>query len=317
MKRKTLVIILVIFIIFILIFFSIVTLYKTKHDNENYEIISLSNEKITVDTNYLNDYGNYIDNYIKFTDFEMSIFDEGNTIDYLFGKEDGYLMVKNKTTGEIIKPINERINNFAWDTDINTNQFNCFYVLTTQENLYKVEFISHDPIKVKAEKINNNIKVSSFLIEAEYGNYRDEQYVNIGVIGDDNNIYVMPYETLFVKYMQIIKEKLIVYDDKKISSIDGKILKDKKGNYYMAKWVFEITSDNPFENSPEILVITEDSKIIYLINDKIYEYKKKIKDILYTYVSEETGTLELKYEDEAKMKFDVQFDSINYGFILN
>ena len=83
--------------------------------------------------------------------------------------------------------------------------------------------------------------------------------------------------------MQIVKDKIIVYEDKKISSLDGRILKDKSKKDYKVKWVFEITEDNPFYKNPEILIITEDNKIIYLIEDKIYEYKKEISDINYTY----------------------------------
>ena len=292
MNKKN--IIIIILIVIILVIISVISFYKLKIYNKDYNIINLSNNVIKSDINYKEKYNEYIYDDSTFNSLNFPVVNEENAIYYLFEKTDDYLILKNLDSNESVKPINEKFKSMTLVTNDETDEFMYIYLITKEGNFYKVELKSHNPIKLNIEKLNKKIKVDSFL----------------------TGVYIMPSESLFIPNMQMVKDNIIVYEDKKISSLDGRILKDKSKKDYKVKWVFEITKDNLFYKNPEILIITEDNKIIYLIEDKIYEYKKEISDINYTYISEESGTLDLKYDDDSTMKLDIQFDLDNYGFII-
>ena len=314
MNKKNIIIIILILIILVII--SIISFYKLKIYNKDYNIINLSNNLIKSDINYKEKYNEYIYDDSTFNSLNFPVVNEENAIYYLFEKIDDYLILKNLDSNESIKPINEKFKSMTLVTNDETDEFMYIYLITKEGNFYKIELKSHNPIKLNIEKLNKKIKVDSFLTGVEYDTYRDIPNYSIPVFDTNDKIYIMPSESLFIPNMQMVKDNIIVYEDKKISSLDGRILKDKSKKDYKVKWVFEITEDNPFYKNPEILIITEDNKIIYLIEDKIYEYKKEISDINYTYISEESGTLDLKYDDDSTMKLDIQFDLDNYGFII-
>ena len=314
MNKKN--IIIIILIVIILVIISIISFYKLKIYNKDYNIINLSNNLIKSDINYKEKYNEYIYDDSNFNSLNFPVVNEENAIYYLFEKIDDYLILKNLDSNESIKPINEKFKSMTLVTNDETDEFMYIYLITKEGNFYKAELKSHNPIKLNIEKLNKKIKVDSFLTGVEYDTYRGIPNYSIPVFDTNDKIYIMPSESLFIPNMQMVKDNIIVYEDKKISSLDGKILKDKSKKDYKVKWVFEITKDNPFYKNPEILIITEDNKIIYLIEDKIYEYKKEISDINYTYISEESGILDLKYDDDSTMKLDIQFDLDNYGFII-
>ena len=314
MNKKNIIIIILILIILVII--SIISFYKLKIYNKDYNIINLSNNLIKSDINYKEKYNEYIYDESTFNSLNFPVVNEENAIYYLFEKIDDYLILKNLDSNESVKPINEKFKSMILVTNDETDEFMYIYLITKEGNFYKVELKSHNPIKLNIEKLNKKIKVDSFLTGVEYDTYRGIPNYSIPVFDTNDKIYIMPSESLFIPNMQMVKDNIIVYEDKKISSLDGKILKDKSKKDYKVKWVFEITKDNPFYKNPEILIITEDNKIIYLIEDKIYEYKKEISDINYTYISEESGILDLKYDDDSTMKLDIQFDLDNYGFII-
>ena len=314
MNKKNIIIIILILIILVII--SIISFYKLKIYNKDYNIINLSNNLIKSDVNYKEKYNEYIYDDSTFNSLNFPVVNEENAIYYLFEKTDDYLILKNLDSNESVKPINEKFKSMTLVTNDETDEFMYIYLITKEGNFYKVELKSHNPIKLNIEKLNKKIKVDSFLTGVEYDTYRDIPNYSIPVFDTNDKIYIMPSESLFIPNMQMVKDNIIVYEDKKISSLDGKILKDKSKKDYKVKWVFEITKDNPFYKNPEILIITEDNKIIYLIEDKIYEYKKEISDINYTYISEESGILDLKYDDDSTMQLDIQFDLDNYGFMF-
>lgn len=314
MNKKN--IIIIILIVIILVIISVISFYKLKIYNKDYNIINLSNNVIKSDINYKEKYNEYIYDDSTFNSLNFPVVNEENAIYYLFEKIDDYLILKNLDSNESVKPINEKFKSMTLVTNDETDEFMYIYLITKEGNFYKIELKSHNPIKLNIEKLNKKIKVDSFLTGVEYDTYRDIPNYSIPVFDTNDKIYIMPSESLFIPNMQMVKDNIIVYEDKKISSLDGRILKDKSKKDYKVKWVFEITKDNPFYKNPEILIITEDNKIIYLIEDKIYEYKKEISDINYTYISEESGTLDLKYDDDSTMQLDIQFDLDNYGFMF-
>ena len=314
MKKKNFIIIIVIMLIFIGLCF--LTVYKLKKYNKNYNIIKLSDEIVESNINFKEEYEEYIVDSSYFTSINFPINIDKHIVYYIFEKKENNLYIKNTDTNEEKKLLDEKIKSFSLVTNDETDEFMYIYLITKEGNFYKVELKSHNPIKLNIEKLNKKIKVDSFLTGVEYDTYRGIPNYSIPVFDTNDKIYIMPSESLFIPNMQMVKDNIIVYEDKKISSLDGKILKDKSKKDYKVKWVFEITKDNPFYKNPEILIITEDNKIIYLIEDKIYEYKKEISDINYTYISEESGILDLKYDDDSTMKLDIQFDLDNYGFII-
>ena len=100
-----------------------------------------------------------------------------------------------------------------------------------------------------------------------------------------------------------IDNQYVLFEDNTIAVASGKYIIKKDNNLAKIKDVIYVDDSNElFEHSPNIILITEENRIIYSISDdEIYDYGKYVKSI-----SIDNGKYKIVFEDNSYIEFSGQ-----------
>lgn len=275
MKKK---IIYIVLLIVILLVVYILNIHGGNNEKNKYIINNTGSEKkYDYEINYKEEYKDYIINdNIKEVSYSIA-----NDTDVMYGKV--YISSNNKLY--ITDELRNRTD-LLLDEEVITlyNAFEDFakcsiYAITKSGDLYHVG-VSEPYIKAKfAEKIKLENKVTNFT-SLKFNSYNDAIYDSIVVLTDDGNMYDTSSLIIYNPYSLNVFGEYIIHASNEISNFNREFLVNKDGDYYKAKTI--ITSNNPIndlEGNPKIIIITEDNKLIYTFENKVYECAEDVKKI--------------------------------------
>ncbi len=307
-------IVLIILIIILFAFLSVITYFKFFNKSQNiekYNIIEIGSEKRVSNIDYVSLYSDKkIGTNYDFNEV-LNVFKNDIVMNLKIKFENSILYLEDEYGNKAEYDITEKIKDVLvakWDDYVKE-----IYVLTENKNMYAIELVTNFVTDIKFNKINKNVKIESFT-NIPFFKYKNRFDSEILAFSDDNKLYFMPYEVLYETNMFIVDQEFIVYEDRSASTIDGRVLKNSDGKKYIVNYIFEIIGENPFKNKPEKIIATGDNHIIYLSDDKIYEYKTKFKIINYSGKYEEQNNLVIEFENGEKFTLTASFDKDVLGF---
>ena len=120
----------------------------------------------------------------------------------------------------------------------------------------------------------------------------------------------MPNEILYEPEMLDVENKYIVYKDSTLAKYTGEMLVDKNNIEFKIKNIFIVkNSDIDLIGKPDVVFINTNNNIMYVHNDKIYIYNKKIKNI-----KNVNDKLEIIFKDNTHMNCEIETDNRYYAF---
>lgn len=308
MKKQYKIILVVILIIMIAL--CGLTYYRFAYYNADYLIIDISKEKRINNIDYISEYSKYkYDNSIDKEELlRINTFSSNDVFKGYFEIKNNYLYLVDNTTNESKKIINETCRSIAIMIDDETDKFSNAYIIGKSGYLYELKINSSSLDDIEVYKVFDDVKFDSFLEIGNFYSYKDKSDIKVAIFDENNNIRIIPDNILYEPGMFIINNELIIYSDGKVTTFDGKKIKDSNKNEYIINYFVEIIGDNPFLEKPKFIMITDKNKIIYILDNKIYEYKKTIKKMLYKYEEDEKYTFSIEFEDNSKIDLLVTFD---------
>lgn len=301
----------IIYIILLIVILLVIYILNIRTENENKYIINNigSEKKYDYGINYKEEYKEYIINdNIKEVSYSIA-----NETDVMYGRV--YISSNNKLY------ITDELNNKTYlllDEEVLTiyNPFEditmcSIYAITKGGELYHVG-LSQPYIKEKySKKIELEYKVTNFT-NLKFNSYNNAVYDSVVVLTDDGNMYDTSSLTVYNPNSLNVFGKYLIHVSNEISNFNSEFFVDKDNNYYKVKTI--IISNNPInelEGNPTIVIITEDNKLIYTFENKVYEYSENVKKIRI----DNNNKIILEFE-KYKIDIDGYYD-LNYYSIKN
>ena len=183
------------------------------------------------------------------------------------------------------------------------------YVLTNNNDIYTFNIDGTKSNEIEIKKVNNKIRVKNFT-KFIVNSYLDKEISDFIVIGTDDKLYYMPNEILYEPEMLDVENKYIVYKDSTLAKYTGEMLVDKNNIEFKIKNIFIVkNSDIDLIGKPDVVFINTNNNIMYVHNDKIYIYNKKIKNI-----KNVNDKLEIIFKDNTHMNCEIETDNRYYAF---
>ena len=305
-KNNNILIALIIVIACLLIY---LTLYKKSIKKEsNYFVPHELEKHRKFDTNIDKSsiYQKYKDNIL---------FDDLLSIDYNFYKNEQSI------TGKIY--IGEDKKLYISDTNNNivhkVSNIN-FKTLFKKEYVYDsilIFLISEDLELYSFELKSDDIK-ESFIVKNKTDN-KVLNFVNIDftsdlygisstlfILDEENKLFDITSNLVYDNKIVSLYNKYFVFSDNTLTDVNGYFLEDINSNKYKIKYFFIASEEIYKDNFNRGLIITEDNRLIFLndLNEIVYEYNKKIKNINYEgnhpYV---LSKLSIIFEDDSVLNY--------------
>jgi len=295
MKKKNIILILI--IVIIVAFISVITYYKFNHEKE-YIIIDIKDTYRKVDEIDLSKYEEEINHTDIEFPYEFQIFEKEYDFSGSIDIKDNDLYITDTYIDETNKIFDDVRNIMLIQPD--EENYLIIYAITLNNDLYKIYFDGWlDDIKI--EKVNNNIKVKSFTM-IKYYVYHSIDNPDIIVLSVDDKLYYMPSEFLYEEGILNVDNEYIVYSDSAVATYDGKLLKDENEKEIKAQIIFSIMSEEDiFEGNPHNVILTDDYRLVYAINDKLYIYNKEVTNTYYD--DEIADKIIIEFSDGSKKEF--------------
>ena len=309
--------IIVIFLIIILILFvGFLTYYKLtiSSKSEEYIIVDIKDEHKNINLD-ISKYEEYFSRITKDGYLNIEISNDSGSLKGKIQIKDSYLSFEEDETMKTIDLLDKKVISYVLSID-DENEYALAFAATEENDLYRIDFNNLNVDDIEVTQINNNLKVKA-VTSIETYSYQNEWTEYLVVLGTDDKLYYMPSEALYDEESILVNNKYILYKDKSISTIDGRIIKGNQNKEILVKYIFTINNDGILENNPEEILITNDGYIAYVVDNQLYIYNKKIESIDF-YGENDTNSILIKYSKKKKMKFtnvfyDPDYYDINYG----
>lgn len=303
MKKKF---VLIILIILILLFLLIITIYKFNISTPNYLTFDIEKINRNIKAIDLSMYSNDIitkNSWSNEYEFDLNSESGWKFSGKLYSENDALYLsdTTNNVTQEVLNE--EIIQLVRLIDDENPNTFIC-YALTKSNDLYYMELRGHDINSFIVNKVNNDIKVKNLTL-INYKYYDVDAFSIMIVLSTDDKLYYMPNNALYEPNSTIVGDSYILYSDMSISTNDGLMLKDESKNNYIAKCIFLLSNENPFEGNPQYIIYTIDNRIIYVVDNKLYLYNKKVKSVS---SNDDSNNVIFKFDDNTEIKLDAYYN---------
>ena len=254
---------------------------------------------------------NIINDIVKRKNYELVIKDKGINGD-IYIDVDSNLYI-NDNNSNIYK-----ISSLSFKTLYKIDEFNGLlnlYALSNDGKLYNIFLNSLDIKSTVITEIAKSFKITNFTnikINDPYSYFN----TNIVVLSENGNMYEPRTGLRYTNKLITFMGQYYVFEDNTIANSSGKLLKNGD-NYYKIKYYLSFMENNsPFKDVNSI-VLTEDNKIIYCIenSDVLKVYNKTIKNIEYKIDEKEYKTVKLKitFTDNSIMNLDSIYTEY-YGF---
>ena len=317
-KKQTIVIISV--IVILIVFTMSLGLYVafTAKEKSFFSAIAVGNSKKDVALNNTIDKEVYKNNIIEepLLTMEYSFYDSKESITgNIYIGRDNYLYIT-----DLNRNMTHRVSTIKFKTmyakEWHFDDGVYIYLIAQNNTLYYMSLTSNDIRKATVEKSYTTLKATHFVnlkFKTDIYNSSNMMFV----LANDGYIYDVGSKIRYTKEIISLYNNIYVYEDKTIANAWGEMLQDANGNYYKIRYVFLTKEKNNFLDKDKIVIITEDSKFIYIDRNvsEVYEFSKKVKDIKFDknmpYIE---GNLEITFEDNDKV--DLKATSNEY-FSLN
>lgn len=254
---------------------------------------------------------NIINDIVKRKNYELVIKDKGINGD-IYIDVDSNLYI-NDNNSNIYK-----ISSLSFKALYKIDEFNGLlnlYALSNDGKLYNIFLNSLDIKSTVITEIAKSFKITNFTnikINDPYSYFN----TNIVVLSENGNMYEPRTGLRYTNKLITFMGQYYVFEDNTIANSSGKLLKNGD-NYYKIKYYLSFMENNsPFKDVNSI-VLTEDNKIIYCIenSDVLKVYNKTIKNIEYKIDEKEYKTVKLKitFTDNSIMNLDSIYTEY-YGF---
>jgi len=188
-----------------------------------------------------------------------------------------------------------------------------FYVLTSEGEVYHIglsnTYIDDSTLSVKKHEFSSAVtNFTTLSIHSFIGDVTN----NIVVLCEDGNMYDIYTSILYSDDVFKVKDQYIIYGDGHVTNFSSNILVDANNNEYQIKNVVGANDRiQELNNSPNIVLITTDDRLIYLINhDKVYEHYKKVKAVF-----PQDDIINIVFEDDETLKFSGYYNQEFYPIL--
>ena len=318
--KKIFIIIFIICMVFI-IFISFFFIFSKEKDINNLAYFDAIDLKTNIkDTNLNNkiDISKYEDKIIKdnLYSVEYTFFDENKSLKGLiYIGENKNLYIKDDITN-VSKKISSINFKTMYTKDIEYDSGIYVYLISEDNDLYSLSFVSTNLEELKINKINLDYKVLNF-VDVNFDYDITGPFNSLFVLADDGNIYDVSSNIIYSENIKSLYYDLYVLNNNIMTNKYGDILMNKNKEYYKIKNIFETYEDNYFSGKNTKIIITEDNKLLYFDSMflKINEYSLNVKkvdfDTYYPYVK---GNLKIIFQDDSFVEFKA---SCNQFFCIN
>lgn len=195
----------------------------------------------------------------------------------LYIGEDNYMYITDN-----INERNYRISSVKFKTMFVNEWYMFVYAISEDNDVYFINLQGNDISKIEVRKIEINFDAINFVDI----NYKSDMYKSpyaIFVLSDDGNIYEVTSGIRYRESILSLYGNLLVFDDKTITNVDGRLLEDKNGNSYKIKYIFFTYDGNKEIGKQRVLIVTEDNKFLYMNDDftSVYEFDRKVSNLKY------------------------------------
>lgn len=292
----------IIFIIIILSFIGYLTYYKfSKNDNKKENKIELKDYK---DQDYNINYEEKYEENILYSLIDNVEFTIDDNIGKLYIDNNKKLKITlNSNDKSIIEDL--KFNTLYVYPSIDNIYLNA-YALSENGKLYRISLVENNLDKLNIQEINSEIVITN-LTDLKFKSYLELSNNSLVVLDIDGNMFDMLSNRLYDENIININDEYLLYGDMTISNIEGmRIVSNDKD--VKVKNIIVLNDKGKFKNDPYVIIITNDDKIIYSINDEIYEYNKKVSKI-------ENGNdkLIITFKDKSKMELNGIYDEELFG----
>jgi len=317
--KKKINLVLIILIIIIVTFLLILSFYKfgIKNNNkdqndEKYGIFDVGMEiEYLYDINYLEEYkNNILTDIVKEVEYSM-IFEDNLLYGKVYIGQNNKLYIYDELYKKSYLVLDKNVKTIYSNAE-NSN-FCSVFAITTNGELYYISLTQPLISSLVVEKIDIPNKVVNFTnINLNY--FVGTSLNSVVVLTNDGFMYDSLTLTRYNPNTLNVINKYIVYETNYISNINRKFLVNSKNEKYKVKVI--AMSNEPIKdlkNHPNIIIITEDDKLIYLADDnKVYEYIKKIKLV----GSNDNNLIVVVFEDDKYITFEGFYNSKFYPVLV-
>lgn len=301
-KIKNIVLIfIIILLVSFLVFLSIYKFTDKQDDNKEikYNINELSMETLyNYDINYLEEYkDNIINDVVKSIEYSMA-FGEKILYGRVFIGNHNKLYISDDLLKKSYLILDEEVTTL-YNTGENSNSCAVF-VIAKNGNLYYVSLAQPEISSYRVEQIDIQEKVTNFT-NLKLNTYMNSSLNSVIVLTNEGNMYDTQTLTKYNPNTVNILNQYIVYETGRISNMDRHFLMNSNKEKYKVKVI--AVAHKPLEelkDNPRVIIVTEDDKLIYLSNNKTYEYPKKVKVIG---VDNSNNNIVVYFEDEKLISF--------------
>lgn len=298
--NKKLKILFIVLIVMVLVFVGYLTYYKYKNETSENKIKSkIEMKDYRTDDNYVANADNYKDNiYNDVTlNYDFYINDESNNGRIYIDGNRKLNITLNSITKNIIE--NSKFNTLYKEKDIDDSVLNV-YALSEDSKLYHITLIENDVDKLNITEMSKGVVVSN-ITDLKLKGYLNIPINSIVVVTSDGYLYDVVCQRIYDEKIINVYDEYLLYGDKTISDLYGKMI-TSNGNYVKVKNIIVLNETDKFEKNPNVIIITDDNRIVYIDNEKLYEYGKVISKIEYS------DKIKITFTDKSKMELNGTYD---------
>jgi len=306
--------VIIVIVSIVMFFLLILTVYKFKPNKIEYKehYFEYNEIKEFKDDNEteVNDIEVYKDKIIS-QDLKKIEYNFFHNIRSIFGTiyigEDEYLYITDSVNNIVHKLSNIKFKTMYYK---DYQYKNAVYInlLSKDGKLYSLSLKDNDVRNAKIYEYEYDKKFLNFVtLEMKHDMYAPSN--SIFALSEDGKIYDINNRLRYNEKTISLYNSILVFENNTMSNLYGRVIEDKNGNRYKIKYVFATHKNNDFIDINPIVIITEDSKFIYLAIDVwgVYEFDKKVKDIKFdVYYPYVRGNLEITFEDDYKVNFEAE-----------
>ena len=295
-KRKTLIILLIIFICLLISYILFIIFnHGKKSNNESNSLIDNMDkikvtDKINIEDNTTLDKDTYHDKII--TDKVTSINYDNKNIHI---NDNGELYIDDSKINTDI------LFNTLYDKVITNYDDKYLFLISIDQVLYILYLNDLDNLYVR--EITTLDKVLNF---TSLGETNNSEVRNLYILLADGNIYEALNGLRYDNNKTILFNNIIVFSDKTLANVSGYSLKDKNSNKYKVKYAFMTISD---DDNNYLIIITDDNRYITISSSDgymtVYENPSKVKNITYdNNIPQTNGNLKITLSNNKEINIE-------------
>lgn len=256
---------------------------------------------------YDDDYSSYIINE-NINEFEYFVIDESDAIyGKIFINDNKTLSVSDSSKNRTIEIVDKKIKTIKNVGDSNVSGLYAL-ALTEDGKLFSIVLNDANLNNIMVDEIELDYKVDKFT-SIKYKGYLDTLQ-NKEVVLTSTGVFIECYTgSYFRTDITNVFDEYMLFDDETVATWQSKYIVTLNEERVKVKNIIYIfPNQGVFEYNPNVILITQDNKIIYKKNEEeIYDYGKIISNITYR-----DQKFEIIFRDNTKISFSGMYDEEKY-----